>query len=380
METLCFRTRKSRRINFFKKANFSERETNKELFFKNPLPAIKLQKNLTFILQIKNMQRNIAIIGGGDSSEYVISVKSAEQILELINKDKFRPFPVTVRGTEWITKMPDSTEIPVDLRDFSICPNGEKIRFDYAYIIIHGTPGENGKLQAYLDMQKIPYNTSPVLSSALSFNKYVCKTYLRNFGITTAEAVLINKNEKYLKEEIIDRVGLPCFVKPNNGGSSFGTSRVNKAEEMEKALTEAFKEDDEVIIESFLKGTELSCGLLKTRNEEIIFPITEIVSSNEFFDYEAKYTEGKAEEIIPARVSDDITRRCRQMASEIYDYLYCRGIVRIDFIVRGNQIYFLELNSIPGMSRESIVPKQIRSMGLKVEDIIEKVIEDTFQY
>jgi D-alanine-D-alanine ligase len=324
------------------------------------------------------MPRNIAIVGGGDSSEYVISVKSAEQILELINKDKYRPFPVTVRGTEWIAKMPDGTQHQVDLRDFSISPNGEKIRFEYAFIIIHGTPGENGKLQAYLDMQKIPYSTSSVLSSALTFNKYVCKVYLKNFGVTTAEAVLINKNLEYSKEEIIDKAGLPCFVKPNNGGSSFGTSKVNKADEMEKALAEAFKEDDEVIIESFVKGTELSCGLVKTRKEEIIFPITEIVSSNEFFDYEAKYTEGKAEEITPARVSEDIYRRCRQMASDIYDYLYCKGIVRVDFIVRGNQIYFLELNSIPGMSKESIVPKQIRAMGLKVEDIIDKVIEDTF--
>ncbi len=324
------------------------------------------------------MQRNIAIVGGGDSSEYVISVKSAEQILELINKDKYLPFPVTVRGTDWIAKLPDGSEHTVDLRDFSISPNGVKIRFEYAFIIIHGTPGENGKLQAYLDMQKIPYSTSSVLSSALTFNKYVCKVYLRNFGVTTAEAILINKGGEYTNEEIFDKVGLPCFVKPNNGGSSFGTSRVNKTEEMEAALIEAFKEDNEVIIESFVKGTELSCGLVKTRKEEIIFPITEIFTTNEFFDYEAKYTVGKAEEITPARVSEDLQRRCRQMASEIYDYLYCKGIVRIDFIIRGNQIYFLELNSVPGMSKESIVPKQIRAMGLKVEDIIDMVIEDTF--
>lgn len=308
----------------------------------------------------------------------MVSVKSAAQIFELINKKKYNPFPVTVQGTEWFAKMPDGTDTPVDLRDFSISPNGGKIRFEYAFIIIHGTPGENGKLQAYLDMQKVPYSTSSVLSSALTFNKYVCKIYLKNFGVTTAEAILINKYREFTNEEIIDKVGLPCFVKPNNGGSSFGTSRVNKADEMERAINEAFKEDDEVIIESYVKGTELSCGLVKTREEEIIFPITEIVSTNEFFDYEAKYTEGKAEEITPARVSEEIARRCRQMASEIYDHLNCRGIVRVDFIVRGNQVFFLELNSIPGMSKESIVPKQIRAMGLRVEDIIDKVIEDTF--
>lgn len=325
------------------------------------------------------MQKNIAIVGGGDSSEYQISVKSAQQILDYINREKYNPIPVTVRGTTWLASLPGKEDIPVDLRDFSIQIEGSKIRFEYAFIIIHGTPGENGKLQAYLDMQKIPYSSSNVLSSALSFNKFVCKNYLKNFGITTAEAVLVRESSAFTLEEITDKVGLPCFVKPNNGGSSFGTSRVNKAEDLEKALLEAFREDSEVIVESFVKGTEISCGLIKTKKEELIFPLTEIVSSNEFFDFEAKYTEGMAEEITPARVQEDISKRCRQIASEIYDHLNCRGIVRIDFIVRGNQIFFLELNSIPGMSRESIVPKQIRAMGLTVESVLEKVIEDTFQ-
>jgi D-alanine-D-alanine ligase len=322
------------------------------------------------------MRKNIAIVGGGDSSEYVISVKSAAQILELIDREKYNAFPVTVKRNEWYVSLPDGSTTPVDLRDFSIYSDGNKIRFEYAFIIIHGTPGENGKLQAYLDIQGVPYSTSPVLSSALTFNKYFCKLYLKNFGITTAEAVLIKETKRLTNTEIIDRVGLPCFVKPNNGGSSFGTSRVNKAEEMDNAIEIAFKEDDEIIIESFVKGIEVSCGLLKTKEEEFIFPLTEIVSSNEFFDYEAKY-EGKAEEITPARVPEDIAKRCRQMASDIYDHLNCRGIVRIDFIIRGNQIYFLELNSVPGMSKESIVPKQIRAMGYTVEEIIEKVIEDT---
>ncbi|MCB8994346.1 MAG: D-alanine--D-alanine ligase [Bacteroidales bacterium] len=324
------------------------------------------------------MPKNIAIVGGGDSSEYVISVKSAEQILQLINKDKYRAIPVTIRGMKWEAKLPDGSMLPVDARDFSISYGKEKIKFEYAFIIVHGTPGEDGKFQAYLDMLKIPYNTSNVLSSALTFNKFACKVYLKNFGITTAESVLISPNSKIGNEEIIAKVGLPCFVKPNNGGSSFGISKVTRAEDLEKALSLALKEDEEVIIESYVKGTELSCGLLKTSREEIIFPITEIVTANEFFDYEAKYTEGKAQEITPARVSEEITKQCKFLASEIYDHLNCMGIVRIDFIVRGNQIFFLELNSVPGMSKESIVPKQIRSMGLKVEDIIEKVIEDSF--
>jgi D-alanine-D-alanine ligase len=189
--------------------------------------------------------------------------------------------------------------------------------------------------------------------------------------------VLLKKGVEYSEITIKETVGLPCFVKPNNGGSSFGTSKVNKTEDLENAIKEAFREDDEVLVETYIKGTELSCGLLKTKKEEFIFPVTEIVSKNEFFDYEAKYTEGKAEEITPATVPEEIHKRCRQLSSEIYDHLNCRGIVRVDFILKGNQLYFLELNSVPGMSRESIVPKQIRAMGFSVEDIIEKVIEDT---
>ena len=324
------------------------------------------------------MKKNIAIIGGGDSPEYKISVKSAKQIIDIINKDKYNLFPVTIRKLDWKIEKPDGNHIPVDLRDFSLSGNNGKIRFDYAFIIIHGTPGENGLLQSYLDMQKVPYNTSGVLASALSFNKYACKIYLKNFDILTAESIMLKRRQEYSESQVIETVGLPCFVKPNNGGSSFGTSKVNKAEELGKAIEDAFAIDNEVIIESYVKGTELSCGLLKTKNEEIIFPVTEIVTINEFFDYEAKYTEGKAEEITPASVSEEIQKRCKQLSSEIYDYLNCRGIVRVDFILRGNQLYFLELNSVPGMTRESIIPKQIRAMGLNLEDIIEKVIEDTF--
>jgi D-alanine-D-alanine ligase len=323
------------------------------------------------------MKKNIAIIGGGDSPEYDISVKSAIQILDVINKEKYNAFPVTLRGMNWKVILPDGKSVQVDIRDFSLSYRRKKLRFDYAFIIIHGTPGENGKLQSYLDLQKIPYNTCGVLSSALTFNKYACKIYLKNFGILTAESILLKKHEKFQENKIVETVGLPCFVKPNNGGSSFGTSKVNKIEDLRKAIENAFSIDEEVIIESFVKGSELSCGLLKTRKEELIFPVTEIISRNEFFDYEAKYTDGKAEEITPATVSEEIQKKCKQLSSEIYNYMNCRGIVRVDFILKGNQLYFLELNSVPGMTRESIVPKQIRAMGLKVEDIIDKLIEDT---
>ena len=324
-------------------------------------------------------KKNIAILCGGDSSEYDISLKSASQIITWINREKYVPYTVIVRGNNWKTVLEDGNEEQVDLSDFSIRIKGRKIRFDYAFIIIHGNPGENGKVQAFLEMQNIPYNTSGVLSSALTFNKYVSKIYLRNFGVLSPEAIVIKKGMPVKADLIIEKVGLPCFVKPNNGGSSFGTSKLIRAEDIVQAIELAFREDNEVIIETFVKGTELSCGLLKTRQEEIIFPVTEIVPKNEFFDYEAKYTVGMADEITPARVPEDIHKKCRTVASEIYDHLMCRGIVRIDFIAKGNQVYFLELNSVPGMSKESIIPGQIRSMGLRVEDILEKVINDTIK-
>ena len=322
------------------------------------------------------MKKNIAILSGGDSPEYIISVKSAEQVLNWINTEKYNPHLITVKGNHWEIKK-DGTSVPVDLRDFSINTDGSRIRFDYAYIIIHGNPGENGKIQAYLEMQKIPYNTGGVLSTALTFNKYACKHFLKNSGILTPESVLLKKHDEVNYDTIKDRIGLPCFVKPNSGGSSFGASRVNRMEEFPSAIEKASEEDGEVLIESYIKGTELSCGLVKTRSAELIFPVTEIIPKNEFFDYEAKYIEGMAEEITPATLPDEIQKRCRNISSEIYDILNCRGIVRIDYIAKGNQLYFLELNSIPGMTRESIVPKQIRTMDLKIEDVIDMIISDT---
>jgi len=325
------------------------------------------------------VKKNIAILSGGNSSENVISIKSAEQIMKMINKEMYQPYLINIRGKKWDIILQDSKRIPINLTDFSAEIDGKKIHFHYAFIIIHGDPGENGKIQAYLELQHIPYNTSGVLASALTFNKYACKLFLRNAGILTPESILLKKDHDIRYELVTEKVGMPCFVKPNNGGSSFGASRVSKPEDLSDAINNAFNEDSEVIVESYIKGTELSCGLLKTKKEEFIFPVTEIISKNDFFDFEAKYTEGMSEEITPANVPEEIQKKCRQISSDIYDILNCKGIVRIDFIVKGNQLYFLELNSIPGMSRESIVPKQIRTMGLKVEDIIDLVIRDTIE-
>ena len=324
------------------------------------------------------MNKNIAILQGGDSSEYIISEKSAKEIYLHLKKAGLSPYRIRVRNGKW-TYLPEKGDNKeLDLNDFSLkINNGEKILFDYAFIIIHGTPGEDGIIQALLEMHNIPYNTSGILSSALSFNKFACKVFLKNKNILTPESFLYRKGDEIDIEKIIAKTGLPCFIKPNNGGSSFGISKVSLNEDIEGGIIEALKEDSEVIIESFVKGIELSCGHLKTHSEELIFPVTEIIPKNEFFDFEAKYKKGMSDEITPARISEDIKNQAQSLASKIYDDLNCRGIVRIDFILKGNQLYFLELNSVPGMSKESIIPKQIRALGLKVEDVLLKIINDS---
>ena len=322
------------------------------------------------------MKTDLAILAGGTSSEYVISVKSAEQIKTLIDTTRYRPWTILVKGWNWKVILDNGEECDVDMNDFSFTTGESRIRPDLAFIIIHGSPGEDGRIQAYFDMLKIRYNTGGVLSSALTFNKYACKMYLRNSGVLTADSMLITKESVPAPDEIIAHLGMPCFVKPNNGGSSFGTNRVNHPGGFESAIESALHEDTEVLIESFIGGTELTCGLLKTSEEEIIFPVTEIVSKKEFFDFEAKYTAGMADEITPARVTDEIASACQELASRIYDLTFCKGLVRVDFILKDKDLYFLEVNTVPGMSRESIVPKQIRAMGLSEEEVIGRILSD----
>jgi D-alanine-D-alanine ligase len=317
----------------------------------------------------------IAILAGGDSSEHKISVKSGIEIQQWLSGNGYHADLVIVRGMEWHVKKGKEL-LPFNLLEFGYKQGQKKVKFDYVWNIIHGTPGENGLLQGYLEMLNIKYNCSGPLASAMTFNKFVAKNYLKQFGIMTAESELIQKNKPYDLEEIIEKVGLPCFIKPNNGGSSFGTTKVTQTDQLKSAIQKAFKEDRQVIIESFVKGREITCGLLKTSKNERIFPLTEIVTSNEFFDYKAKY-EGESQEITPAEIEEEMTKRIMQLSSEIYDHSNCRGIVRVDFIIRGNQVYFLELNTIPGMSKESIVPQQIKAAGFTVEEILMEVIEDT---
>jgi D-alanine-D-alanine ligase len=318
---------------------------------------------------------NIAILTGGDSSEYVISMKSAEQVSMWLEKAGHSCYPVVITGSEW-TVHQGKRKFPLDRNRFSFRGTGGEITFDFAWNIIHGTPGEDGKLQGYLDMMGIPYSCSNHLSSALTFNKFTCKTFLKQHGILTPEARLVRKGLETNLDELAERVGFPCFVKPNNGGSSFGITRVVKFEQLQDAIEEAFKEDREAIVERFIKGTEVTCGVMKTGREFTVFPVTQIIPGNEFFDYESKYTEGKAKEITPAPLDASLSQRCQDLTASIYDLTDSAGIIRVDFIIKGNQIYFLELNSIPGMSRESVIPKQIVSMGLTVEGVLQQVIDD----
>jgi D-alanine-D-alanine ligase len=266
--------------------------------------------------------------------------------------------------------------VPLDKNSFSVKLNRKVISFDFIWNTIHGTPGEDGKLQGCFDMAGIPYNCSNHLSSALTFNKYTCKSFLMHHRVLTPEACLVKRKLEPDLEAIAEVVGFPCFVKPNSGGSSFGVAKVVRFEELKPALDEALLEDSEAIVERYIKGTEVTCGLMKTEDEFTVFPITEIIPKNEFFDYEAKYTEGKAEEITPARIPIGLAGQCEDLAKKIYDLTDCSGMIRSDFIIKGNQIYFLELNSIPGMSEESIIPQQVEKAGMKVEEVLQQIIND----
>ena len=322
------------------------------------------------------MKINVAIVAGGNSSEYQISVNSAQQVFSHLDKDRFYPLIVIIRGREWFLQKDESSGSAIDKNDFSVTLNGKKLTFDVVFNAIHGTPGEDGKLQSYFDMIGIPYTGSGSFSSALSFNKYACKLYLEKFGIPTAWSILIRSEDNWEQRIEEEKLPYPCFVKPNNSGSSFGVSRVVSQKNLPSAINAALQEDDEIIIEEFIEGTEVTCGVLKTVGKEYLFPVTEIISKKEFFDYEAKYEPGMAEVITPARIKDTETNEIHKLSSVIYSALNCRGVVRIDFILSKGKPYFLEVNGIPGLSAKSIIPKQAELYGLKLEDFYSLLIED----
>lgn len=319
---------------------------------------------------------NIAVIAGGDSSEFVVSVKSGANVYKAIDTEKYNPWLVQLQGKEWIVLQNDTKIAEIDKSDFSFLLNGEKITFAYAYITIHGTPGEDGILQGYFDLLKIPYSTCNVHSSSLTFNKWFCNNYLRNFGIKMAQSIKISKGEKIEPEKIAEKLGLPVFIKPNAGGSSFGITKVKTLSEIETAINKAWEESHEALVEQFIDGKEFTCGLVKINNKKTIFPVTEVLPKNEFFDFDAKYTPGAAEEITPARLPKDLFEKCQEISSEVYDLCQCSGIVRVDFILKENEFYFLEVNTTPGMTATSFIPQQIAAMGLTLKEIITQLIDD----
>lgn len=324
------------------------------------------------------MKRTIAIVAGGDSSELPVSLRSAQGIYSFIDKEKYNLYIVEMQGLRWEVQLPDGNKTPLDRNDFSFLLNNEKIKFDFAYITIHGTPGEDGKLQGYLDLLQIPYSSCDVLTSALTFNKFSCNHYLKGFGVKVSESVMLRQGQAISNEEVVERIGLPCFIKPNLGGSSFGVTKVKSAEQIQPAIAKAFAEAREVIIEAFMQGTEITCGCYKTKSKSTVFPITEVVTENEFFDYDAKYN-GQVDEITPARISEELTKRVQTLTSAIYDILGCNGIIRIDYIItEGDKINLLEINTTPGMTATSFIPQQVRAAGLDIKDVMTDIIENKF--
>lgn len=326
------------------------------------------------------MKKIVAIICGGDSSEHDVSMRSAAGIASFLDKERYNIYKVEVHAMKWEALIGEEEKrTPVDRNDFSFLnEKGERIRPDYCYITIHGAPGENGILQGYLDLIGMPYSTCNVLVEAMTYDKFVLNNYMRGLGVSVADSLVvkIGHDQEVSDQEILDRIGLPCFVKPARGGSSFGTTKVKTPEALRPAIDLALKEGEDVMIEAFMKGTEITCGCYKTKKNSVVFPITEVVTTNEFFDYDAKYN-GQVDEITPARISQHLTERVQKLTSMIYDILGCHGIIRVDYIItEGDKINMLEINTTPGMTATSFIPQQVRAAGLDIKDVLTDIIEN----
>lgn len=331
---------------------------------------------------METFKRNVAIVCGGDSSEHDVSLRSAQGLYSFFDKEKYNIYIVDIKGQDWHVDLQNGETAQIDKNDFSFLLNGKVVVFDYAYITIHGHPGENGLMQGYFEMLGIPYSTSGVLVEAMTFDKYVLNNYLRGFGVNVADSILLRRNETYDEDAIEKRIGMPCFVKPSADGSSFGVSKVKNVDQLAPALRVAFMESDEVMVEGFLEGTEISQGVYKTKDKSVVLPATEVVTNNEFFDYDAKYN-GQVQEITPARLSPKTAEKVAQETSRIYDILHANGIIRIDYIISkdkdGNdKINMLEINTTPGMTVTSFIPQQVRAAGLDIKDVLSEIVENQF--
>ena len=331
---------------------------------------------------MESIKRNIAIVCGGDSSEHDVSIRSAQGLYSFFDKERYNVYMVDVKGQNWNVDLQNGDTARVDKNDFSFLLDGKRVTFDYAYITIHGTPGENGLMQGYFELLNIPYSTCSVLVEAMTFDKYVLNNYLRGFGVNVADSILLRRGEQYDEDEIAERIGMPCFVKPAADGSSFGVSKVKNADQLAPALRVAFMESNEVMIEGFLDGTEISQGIYKTAEKTVVLPATEVVTSNEFFDYDAKYN-GQVQEITPARLSPETAEEVAKTTSRIYDILHANGIIRIDYIISKDKdgkdkVNMLEINTTPGMTVTSFIPQQARAAGLDIKDVLSDIVENQF--
>lgn len=323
------------------------------------------------------MKKNIAIVMGGYSSEVEISLQSGAVVYKHLDKEKYTPYSVHILPNKWVV-VTEGVEYTIDKNDFSFTKENTKITFDCVFNAIHGAPGENGSLLAYFDLIHMKHTSAPFYQMALTFNKRDTLSVVKQYGIPTATSVYFNKGDYFSVEEIINKVGLPCFVKPNNAGSSFGISKVYTKEEMIPAIEKAYKEDTEILIESFLDGTEVSVGVIQYKGETTVLPITEIVSDNDFFDYEAKYL-GKSQEITPARLTQQQEQRVKEVAQKVYEVLNMSGFSRSEYILVNEEPHFLEMNTVPGMTEASILPQQANEFGITLALLFENAIEEALK-
>lgn len=320
-------------------------------------------------------KRNIAVVWGGYSSEAEVSKRSMQGICSFLDKQRYNIYPVQITKDKWEAQLPNGDSALIDKNDFSLKTKPEKIKIDFAYITIHGTPGEDGRLQGYFDMIQVPYSSSGAFTSALTFDKFTCNHFLKNFQIQVAKSMLVKKEDDIQIESVIHSLGLPLFVKPSAGGSSFASSKVKTATELPLAIQEALLESDTVIVEQFIDGQEFTCGCYEVGGQMHVLPVTEIISENEFFDYAAKY-QGKSQEITPARISDRKTALIQEKTAYIYKLIGARGLIRVDYIDTQDALYMLEINTTPGMTATSFIPQQVSAYGTTMTDVLTQIIED----
>lgn len=323
-----------------------------------------------------NKKLNVALFFGGDSGEYEVSVGSAEVVGQHLACETLSVYPILVRAGEWTYTDAEGHQFAFDRNSHSLWLGKDKITFDCAFIAIHGTPGEDGKLQGYLEMAGIPYTSCDVTTSAITFNKYFCYDLANQYGAYVAQTILLSRHTQWDAESLAGQISFPCFVKPNKSGSSVGVSKVYDLSGLLPAIEKAFGADDEVLVQQYIKGREMGCGVYQVGGTIKVLPVTEIIPQNDFFDYEAKYTSGKSAEITPAHITIEQNRACSELTAYLYRKFNCKGVVRFDYFLIGDEWWFLEVNTVPGFSSGSIVPQQVRAAGISLDDFFRSLVYD----